>query len=254
MTKLSSDRRYIRNVQRVLSYVRRTCQEIVSPALLRTTVLMTLIWLSAAFTYYGAVLIPPELFREESLGIRCPNYHLNQTSSASSTSSSNMCEGMLTTSDFKDMLLASMSELPSVLGTIFVIERFGRKSLIGSCYLLGAFSFCALVLCWSRGFETFLMFCGRGVITAGFQALYVYTPEVYPTTVRASALGIFASLSRVGAFLSPFVAQVLAAQVSDMVALLLYAVASVIAAVSTFALPIETRGRPMLDLTTTKDT
>jgi len=49
--------------------------------------------ISAAFTYYGAVLIAPELFREESLGLRCPGYHLNQTSADTATSSSNTCEG-----------------------------------------------------------------------------------------------------------------------------------------------------------------
>lgn len=46
-------------------------------------------------------------------------------------------------------------------------------------------------------------------ITAGvFQAVYAYTPEVYPTDVRGSAMGMFAGISRIGAAVTPFVAQV----------------------------------------------
>ena len=40
-------------------------------------------------------------------------------------------------------------------------------------------------------------------------AVYVYTPEIYPTSVRATAMGFCSGVARVGAILTPFVAQVL---------------------------------------------
>ena len=44
--------------------------------------------------------------------------------------------------------------------------------------------------------------------TGVFQAVYVYTPEVFSTNIRAAALGVFSGSARVGAIVTPYVAQV----------------------------------------------
>ena len=46
-------------------------------------------------------------------------------------------------------------------------------------------------------------------MTGVFQAVYVYTPEVYPTKVRALALGFHTAAARLGAIITPYVAQVI---------------------------------------------
>ncbi len=46
--------------------------------------------------------------------------------------------------------------------------------------------------------------CVAGV----FQAAYVYTPEVYPTVLRAVGVGSCSLMARAGAILTPYVAQV----------------------------------------------
>ena len=48
----------------------------------------------------------------------------------------------------------------------------------------------------------------RAFATGVFQAVYVYTPEVYATNIRASALGVHSAAARIGALLTPFNAQV----------------------------------------------
>ncbi len=55
---------------------------------------------------------------------------------------------------------------------------------------------------------TLFLFIGRAFISGAFQAAYVYTPEVYPTTTRALGLGSCSGMARVGALITPFVAQV----------------------------------------------
>ena len=73
----------------------------------------------------------------------------------------------------------------------------------------------------------FLIFVVRALITGAFQAAYVYTPEVqqshyrisfflsflvskvYPTAVRAVGLGMCSTIARLGAMITPFIAQVL---------------------------------------------
>ena len=55
---------------------------------------------------------------------------------------------------------------------------------------------------------TFFLFLIRAFVTGVFQAVYVYTPEVYPTSVRAFALGFHTAAARVGAIVTPYMAQV----------------------------------------------
>lgn len=55
---------------------------------------------------------------------------------------------------------------------------------------------------------TLFLFLIRAFATGVFQAVFVYTPEVYPTTIRATALGVHTAAARIGALLTPFNAQV----------------------------------------------
>ena len=55
---------------------------------------------------------------------------------------------------------------------------------------------------------TLFLFLTRAFATGVFQAVYVYTPEVYATNVRASALGLHTTAARIGALVTPFNAQV----------------------------------------------
>lgn len=53
-----------------------------------------------------------------------------------------------------------------------------------------------------------MLFFARGIIAGVFQAAYVYTPEVYPTSLRAVGVGSCSAMARLGAMVTPYVAQV----------------------------------------------
>lgn len=55
---------------------------------------------------------------------------------------------------------------------------------------------------------TVMLFFARGIIAGVFQAAYVYTPEVYPTSLRAVGVGSCSAMARLGAMVTPYVAQV----------------------------------------------
>lgn len=59
-----------------------------------------------------------------------------------------------------------------------------------------------------RAFLTIMLFLARGIIAGVFQAAYVYTPEVYPTGLRAVGVGSCSAMARLGAMVTPYVAQV----------------------------------------------
>lgn len=55
---------------------------------------------------------------------------------------------------------------------------------------------------------TVFLFIIRAFASGVFQAVYVYTPEVYPTSIRGASLGFHTAAARIGAMITPFVAQV----------------------------------------------
>ncbi|XP_044541395.1 synaptic vesicle 2-related protein [Gracilinanus agilis] len=117
------------------------------------------------------------------------------------------CE-YLTEEDYMDLLLTTLSEFPGILVTVWIIDRLGRKKTMALSFFV--FSFCSLLLliCVGRSALTVLLFISRAFISGGFQAAYVYTPEVYPTATRALGLGTCSGMARVGALITPFIAQV----------------------------------------------
>ncbi len=84
----------------------------------------------------------------------------------------------------------------------------------------------------------------RGMGAAVFQVLYLYTPESYPTHIRALAMGLGTAFCRVGATITPFAAEVLLAN-SLTGAMILYGLLAVIGAICAFCLPFETEGRAL---------
>lgn len=91
-----------------------------------------------------------------------------------------------------------------------------------------------------------MLFLARGIIAGVFQAAYVYTPEVYPTGLRAVGVGSCSAMARLGAMVTPYVAQVLLKS-SITMATTVYAAAALLAAIGCLVLPIETSGKEMPD-------
>lgn len=92
-----------------------------------------------------------------------------------------------------------------------------------------------------RTLLTLILFLARGVIAGLFQAAYVYTPEVYPTALRSVGVGGCSALARLGAMMTPYVAQVLL-QSSVWSAVSVYGIFAVAASIACLLLPYETRG------------
>nr|CAD2179130.1 unnamed protein product [Meloidogyne enterolobii] len=107
------------------------------------------------------------------------------------------------------------------------------------------FSF-LLIFCVKRYWLTTFIFISRAFISGAFQCVYVYTPEVYPTTLRALGLGASSSMARLGAIVTPFIAQVASGD-SLLIPIITYSFASLIGLVTALSLPIETKGRQMME-------
>ncbi|XP_062890378.1 synaptic vesicle 2-related protein isoform X2 [Mobula hypostoma] len=210
-------------------------RDLFTPEFRMTTILLWFIWFSNAFSYYGLVLLTTELFQEGDV--------------CSMTAGGRKPEGrcsldckFLNATDYKDLLWTTLSEFPGVLVTLWIIDRIGRKKTMAVSFVI--FSFFALLLfaCVGRFALTVFLFIARAFISGGFQAAYVYTPEVYPTATRALGLGTCSGMARVGALITPFIAQVML-ESSVYLTLSVYSGCCLLAAFASCFLPIETMGR-----------
>ena len=149
-------------------------------------------------------------------------------------------------SDYMDLLWTTLAEFPGIFSTIFAIERIGRKKTMAFQLIMFAVIVCILgrACVLNRTVLTIGIFLARGLIAGVFQAAYVYTPEVYPTHLRSVGVGTCSAMARLGAMLTPYVAQVLL-QWSVTTAMATYAFAALCAAIATLALPVETKGQEL---------
>ncbi|XP_067294853.1 synaptic vesicle 2-related protein isoform X2 [Pseudorasbora parva] len=210
------------------------------PEYCKTTLLIWFIWLCNAFSYYGLVLLTTELFQT---GSAC-----SVTDNSSMEPQCNLGCKYLTFHDYEDLLWTTLAEFPGVLISVWMIDRIGRRKSMALFFL--AFSLCILPLyaCTQRTVLTVFIFLARACITAGWQVAYVYTPEVFPTATRAIGIGTSSGMARVGALVTPFIAQVLL-KTSVYLTLSVYLICCLLGAVASWALPMETTGRSLQEST-----
>ncbi|KAM6902105.1 synaptic vesicle 2-related protein [Xenentodon cancila] len=200
----------------------------------KTTLLLWFIWFANAFSYYGIVLLTTELFQAGDL--------CGENQGAKIEPSCSLECKYLTSADYKDLLWTTLAEFPGLLVILVAVEYIGRKKSMALCFFM--FSLCILPLfaCIGRVALTIFIFISRAFISGGFQVVFLYTPEVFPTETRALAMGTSSAMSKVGALITPFVAQVLL-RTSVYLTLSVYCGCCLLAGIASLLLPIETLGR-----------
>ncbi|XP_052454713.1 synaptic vesicle 2-related protein-like [Carassius gibelio] len=210
------------------------------PEYRKTTLLVWIIWFCNAFSYYGIVLLTTEMFQAGS--------------ACSATDNSNMepqCSlecNYLTFNDYMDLLWTTLAEFPGILVSLWMIDRIGRKKSMAICFLLFSVSILPLYVCTHRTVLTVFIFIARACITGGWQVAYVYTPEVFPTATRAIGIGTGSGMARVGALITPFIAQVLLKS-SVYLTVSVYLICCLLGTVASLVLPTETTGRSLQEST-----
>ena len=120
-----------------------------------------------------------------------------------------MCRSGLKTDDYVQLVWTTCAEFPGTVLALLLIDRLGRKKTLALQAAIFALATLCLVECGgSRWFFVTVLFTARGAAMGFFQTLYVYTSEVYPTKLRALAMGTHSGCCRFGAMLTPYVAQV----------------------------------------------
>ncbi|XP_061190474.1 organic cation transporter protein-like [Saccostrea echinata] len=147
--------------------------------ILMTSMILWVVWFVNSMTYYGLFLLT---------GTMSGNIYLN-------------------------FFLNGIVEIPGIFTYWFTINRYGRRktgvmfhALAGvSLILATVFNFVGdtPVL---KGLASAMIFIGKSMITGSFTTIFIYTPEMYPTNLRALSMGMGSAAGRIGGMVSSFAA------------------------------------------------
>ncbi|XP_071509288.1 synaptic vesicle 2-related protein-like [Diadema antillarum] len=197
-----------------------------------TSILLLILWFCNAFLYYGIVLMSTEIFSSGNSCAAEPEPELECQAACKS----------LDSHGYLKLLESSFAEFPGIFLTLVAIEVLGRKWTMGVEMLIATLFVFLLLICSTSNVQLAIIFVARATISGAFQALYVYTPEVFPTHVRSIGMGLCVAASRMGAILTPFIAQVMIKH-SVMITICTYGVFCLLASIVSVILPVETKGR-----------
>ncbi|NWI20887.1 S22FL protein, partial [Crypturellus soui] len=142
------------------------------PVLRWRTVILMYIWYVCSFVYYGLTLNAGELRG---------NLYLN-------------------------VALYGLVEIPAFPLCMVFIEKSwcGRRRTMASFLVFAGFA-CMFTLFLPTNAAPLLALCGKMMVSAAFNIVYIYTSELYPTVLRNAGLGVCSMSCRFGGILAPFV-------------------------------------------------
>ncbi|OAY69210.1 Organic cation/carnitine transporter 7 [Ananas comosus] len=206
-------------------------KRLLSPKLRRPTLLLWIVFFGNAFAYYGIVLLTSEL---SDVNRRCAlrEVHSSQQQDANL---------------YKDVFITSFAEIPGLVLSAAIVDRVGRKVSMWAMLFTSCAFLAPLIFQQKEAMTTSLLFGARACIMGSFTVLYIYAPEVYPTSVRSTGVGVASSMGRIGGVVCPIVAVGLVENCRQMEAILLFEVVMLLAGLGAFLFPFETKCRELSD-------
>jgi len=203
---------------------KRRIADLFGPAYLKRTIAVAMLWITCGFIQYGLSTWLPTIYRTI--------YHAPL------------------------QLALNLAVAASVLGVIgslvcaLLVDVVGRKPIISISFVLCAVSLAAAGVLHNSSVYVVATCCALalGFLASGFITAYVYTPELYPTSIRAMGCGVGGAWLKVAAIFAPAI--VSKTMIGGNLDVAFYILASVpfLAAVAVFMLGIETKGKVLEQL------
>jgi putative MFS transporter len=189
-------------------------QGIFSPTLRRRSLLVMLLWFLVSISYYGVFTWMPPRLAEEGFGF---------------------------VRGYGFLVLVALAQLPGYALAAYGVERWGRRpTLILFLLLSSAACLLFVVAADPTTIGTSLLLMSFALLGT-WGALYAFTPELFPTATRATGMGTAGAMARLGGLLAPSALALVVAQGFG-VAVALFSVLLLFAALAAFLIDAETRG------------
>jgi putative MFS transporter len=197
--------------------------EVLSPFYRSRTLVVWTLWATTYFVYYGVGTWLPSIYRTV--------YHLDVKSSLRYGSIANI--------------------LVVIIGVIaaLLVDKLGRKVWLGAAFLVAAALLLVLAVLGAKTAASVVVFGSLAFAVLGSNAtlLYLYTPEIYPTRMRAAGTGLATSWLRVASAVGPFLVGYIIKGWGIVAVFITFVVVLLIGAITTLG-TTETRRRQLEEL------
>lgn len=142
------------------------------------------------------------------------------------------------------LIVLALAQLPGYALAAYGVEQWGRKPTLGGFLILSALG----CLLYSLGTSPVVVVGSTLLLSFSllgtWGALYAFTPEVYPTTLRASGMGLASAIARFGGLFAPaIVAPVMVTHFT--LALIMLSGMLLLGALSVWMVDVESRNRAL---------
>lgn len=149
------------------------------------TIMLWLVWFGINFSYYGIFMWLPSLVFQQ---------------------------GFIVVKTFEYVLIMTLAQLPGYYCAAWLVDKIGRKYTLSAfllfsgvaSYFFGHVSTAAALMMWGSVMSFFNL--------GAWGVLYTYTPEQYPTAIRALGSGWAAGFGRFGGMAAPMMVGALLAR------------------------------------------
>jgi putative MFS transporter len=179
----------------------------------RRTVLILAIWFLVSISYYGVFVWLPSHLAAQGFGFMRGHGFL---------------------------ILVALAQLPGYALAAYGVEKWGRRPTLIGFLLLSAAGCLLFGIGQSTSMVATATLLMSFALLGTWGALYAFTPEIFPTRLRATGMGTAGAMARFGGLLAPSaLAPVMAT--SFELALVVFAAVLVLAALAARGVDVETR-------------
>lgn len=142
------------------------------------------------------------------------------------------------------LVLLALAQVPGYALAALGVETVGRRRTLVAFLVVSAAGCLLFAVAGEPRWIGAALLVMSFALLGTWGALYAYTPELYPTELRATGMGVAGAMARVGGLLAPSaIALVVGAGFATAIAL--FAVLLALAAVAVSQIETETKGRPL---------
>ena len=186
------------------------------------TLMLWLTWFGIVFSYYGIFMWLPSIV---------------------------FTQGFEVVKTFEYVLIMTLAQLPGYFAAAWLVDLIGRRLTLSSfllmsgicAYFFGNASTATELLMWGAAMSFFNL--------GAWGVIYTYTPELYPTAIRALGSGWAAGFGRIGGMIAPMLVGVLIAHGAQMnFIFVMFASVFVIISVIVLSLGIESKKKSLEEI------
>jgi MFS transporter, putative metabolite:H+ symporter len=199
---------------------RVTVAELLSPPRFRRTILLWIVSFGFLWSSNGILFMLPTILQQRGIPL---------------------------TQAITFMLIQAVAAFFGYAACGLLVDRYGRRIVLFLYFFIGAFFH--LWFAEASGMWLYFAAAAIGWVNPGvYGATSVYVAELHPTRLRATAVGWFFGIGRIGSFLAPTVVGLMLANGLGHYVLHTFALSFLIAAIALWLVGVETKGRALEEI------